>query len=59
VDALRGSSGFARAARNVLHKGIGMERAEYTPVREGANTQLSDVGRVASMKQEVHLFRGG
>jgi len=47
------------AARVILRKGIGMVRAESTPVGEGAAAQLSDVGRVASMNQEAHLFRGG
>ena len=47
------------AARVILRKGIGMMRADSKPVREVASTQLSDVGRVASVNQEVHLFRGG
>jgi putative transposase len=47
------------AARVILRKGIGMVRAESTPVGEVASTQLSDVGRVASVNQEAHLFRGG
>jgi putative transposase len=47
------------AARNILRKGIGMVRAESTPVGEVSSTQLSDVGRVASVNQEAHLFRGG
>jgi putative transposase len=47
------------AARNILRKGIGLERAEYTPVGEVTATQLSEVGQVASVSQEAHLFRGG
>jgi transposase len=47
------------AARVILLRGIGMVRAESTPVGEVASTQLSDVGRVASVNQEAHLFRGG
>ena len=47
------------AARNILRKGIGLERAEYTPVGEVAATQLSGAGQVASVSQEAHLFRGG
>jgi transposase len=47
------------AARNILRKGIGLERAEYTPVGEVAATQLSGAGQVASVSREVHLFRGG
>jgi len=49
------------AALNVLKRGlgIGLERAEYTPVGEVAATQPSEVGQVASVNQEAHLFRGG
>ena len=49
------------AALNVLKRGlgIGLERAEYTPVGEVAATQLSEAGQVVSMSQEAHLFRGG
>jgi len=49
------------AARNMLKRGleIGLERAEYTPVGEVAATQPSEVGQVASVNQEAHLFRGG
>ena len=47
------------AARVILRKGIGLERPDFTPVGEVASTQLSDVGRVASVNQEAHLFRGG
>jgi putative transposase len=47
------------AARNRLRKGIGMVCADSKPVGEVASTQLSDVGRVASVNQEAHLFRGG
>ena len=49
------------AARNMLKRGlgIGLERAEYTPVGEMTATQLSEAGQVASVSQEAHLFRGG
>jgi transposase len=47
------------AARNILRKGIGLERAEYTPVGEVIATQLGGAGQVASVSQEAHLFRGG
>jgi putative transposase len=49
------------AARNMLKRGlgIGLERAEYTPVGEVTATQPSEVGQVASVSQEAHLFRGG
>jgi len=49
------------AALNVLKRGleIGLERAEYTPVGEVTTTQPSEVGQVASVNQEAHLFRGG
>jgi putative transposase len=49
------------AARNMLKRGlgIGLERAEYTPVGEVTTTQPSEVGQVASVSQEAHLFRGG
>ena len=47
------------AARNILRKGIGLERAEYTPVGEVAATQLGEAGQVASVSQEARLFRGG
>ena len=47
------------AARNILRKGIGLERAEYTPVGEVTATQLSGAGQVASVSQEAHLFRSG
>jgi putative transposase len=47
------------AARNILRKGIGLEQAEYTPVGEVTATQPSEVGQVASVSQEAHLFRGG
>jgi putative transposase len=47
------------AARNILRKGIGLERAEYTPVGEVTATQLSEAGQVASVSQEARLFRGG
>ena len=48
-------------ARNMLRRGlgIGLERAEYTPVGEVAATQLSEAGQVASVNQEAHLIRGG
>jgi len=47
------------AARVVLLRGIGLERPESTPVGEGTNTQLSDVGRVASVNQEAHDLSHG
>ena len=47
------------AARNILRRGIGLERAEYTPVGEVTATQLGEAGQVASVSQENHLFRGG
>jgi putative transposase len=49
------------AARNMLKRGlgIGLERAEYTPVGEVTATQLSEAGQVASVNQEAHLIRGG
>jgi putative transposase len=49
------------AARNMLKRGlgIGLERAEYTPVGEVTATRLSESGQVASVSQEAHLFRGG
>jgi len=47
------------AARVILRRGIGMVCVDFTPVGEVASTQLSDVGRVASVNQEAHLFRGG
>ena len=47
------------AARVILFRGIGMVCVDFTPVGEVASTQLSDVGRVASVNQEAHLFRGG
>jgi putative transposase len=49
------------AALNVLKRGleIGLERAEYSPVGEVTATQLIEVGQVASVSQEAHLFRGG
>jgi len=49
------------AALNVLKRGlgIGLERAEYTLVGEVTATQLIEVGQVASVSQEAHLFRGG
>jgi len=48
------------AARNMLKRGleIGLERAEYTPGGEAANTQLSEAERVASMNQEASLLVG-
>jgi transposase len=50
-----------KAALNVLKRGlgIGLERAEYTPVGEVTATQLGEAGQVASVSQEAHLFRGG
>ena len=47
------------AARNILRKGIGLERPESTPVGEVAAAYLSVDVQVASVKQEAHLFRGG
>jgi putative transposase len=48
------------AARNMLKRGlgIGLERAEYTPVGEVTATQLGEAGQVASVNQEASLFRG-
>ena len=46
------------AARNILRKGIGMERAESTPVGDSASAEIA-VTQVGSMNQEAHLFRGG
>ena len=49
------------AALNVLKRGlgIGLERAEYTPVGEVTATQLSEAGQVASVSQEDHLLEVG
>jgi putative transposase len=45
------------AALNVLKRGlgIGLERAEYTPIGEVTAAQLSGAGQVASVNQEAHL----
>jgi len=48
------------AARVILRKGIGMERAESTPVGDPASTEgVIPVMQAESMNQEAHLFRGG
>ncbi len=48
------------AARNILRKGIGMVRAESTPVGDLASAEGGvPVMHVGSMNQEAHLFRGG
>jgi len=49
------------AALNVLKRGlgVGLERAEYTPVGEVAAIQLSEAGQVASVSQEAFLLEGG
>jgi putative transposase len=46
------------AARVILRKGIGMVRAESTPVGDSASAEGS-VMQVGLMNQEAHLFRGG
>ena len=46
------------AARNILFRGIGLEQPESTLVGEETNTQLSVVGRVASMNQEATRLVG-
>ena len=46
------------AARNILFRGIGLEQPESTLVREETNTQLSVVGRAASMNQEATRLVG-
>ena len=48
------------AARVILRKGIGMVRAESTPVGDSASTEgVIPVMHVGLMNQEAHLFRGG
>jgi len=46
------------AARNILRRGIGLERPESTLVVEETYTQLGVSGRVASMNQEATLLVG-
>jgi len=46
------------AARNILRRGIGLERPESTLVGEETYTQLGVSGRVASMNQEATLLVG-
>jgi putative transposase len=46
------------AARVVLRKGIGMVRAESTPVGDSASAEAT-VTQAESMNQEARLFRGG
>jgi putative transposase len=48
------------AARVILRKGIGMVRAESTPVGDSASAEgVVPVKHVGSVNQEAHLFRGG
>ena len=46
------------AARNILRRGIGLERPESTLVGEETYTRLGVSGRVASMNQEATLLVG-
>jgi putative transposase len=48
------------AARVILRKGIGMVRAESTPVGDSASAEgVVPVMYVGSVNQEAHLFNGG
>ena len=46
------------AARVILRKGIGMVRAESTPVGDSASAEGWPVMHVGLMNQEAHFFRG-
>ena len=47
------------AARNILVKGIGLERPDFKPVGVEAFTDGASPKQASSMKQEVHCFSNG
>ena len=47
------------SARNILLKGIGLERPDFKPVGDEASTDGTSPMQVLSMNQEAHCFNCG
>jgi len=47
------------SARNILLKGIGLERPDFKPVGDEASTDGASLKQVLSMNQEAHCFSSG